>query len=500
MSEATPDRTVAWQDAGQMETPPITIEELRTIDLFDGLSDEELARWQAVTLTYEAFPGEQIAEDNAPDQGVQLLLEGAARSLLVRDDRIDAAGRQVAPTWMGAIATMTASPTGARIVAESRCRLGAIGSEDFRALAAEQPLVQQRVMQVVAPVMKYVASIEASRDRLASLGTMAAGLAHELNNPAAAAQRAAAQMEESLRTLNQVLRKMVGAGVPLEQARALLELHDEAITRAAARQPLDALDAADAEDELLEALEEAGVPEAWRLAQPLAEAGVDRAWVVRLREVAGDNAKAVTVTAEWAAASVTAEGLASELQESTRRLTDLVGAVKSYAYLDRGELQELDVHEGIETTLKVLGHKLRHGDVTIVREYDRALPKLLARGPELTQVWTNLLDNAIDAVAGAGTITIASRLDAGCIRVAISDDGPGIPEDVMPRIFESFFTTKEVGKGTGLGLATAHRIVDEVHGGSLTADSTPGETTFTVWLPLPPAASEATESNEDSDG
>lgn len=473
-----------------MGTPPVTLDELRSIDLFDGLTTEELARWQEVALTYEAFPGEQIAEDNAADQGVQLLLEGTARSLLVRGDRVDAAGRQIAPTWMGAIATLTGSPTGARIQAETHCRLATIGAADFRELAASQPLVQQRVMQVVAPVMRYISTVEQSRDRLASLGTMAAGLAHELNNPAAAAQRAAAQLEEALRTLNHVLRKFVGAGVPLEQARTLLALHDRVIEQAAARTPLAALDAADAEDELLDALEDAGVAEAWRLAQPLAEAGVSAAWIDELRAVAGDKPKAVTVTVEWVVASLTAEGLAGELRESTQRLTDLVGAVKSYAYLDRGTMQELDVHEGIETTLKVLGHKLKSGTVRVERDYDRSLPTLLARGPELTQVWTNLLDNAIDAVGGDGTITIRSQLDAGCIRVDVIDDGPGIPDDVMPRIFETFFTTKEVGKGTGLGLATAYRIVEELHGGSLTADSRPGATTFSVWLPLRAATDE----------
>ncbi len=314
MSTPTPDRTTAWQDAGQMGTPPVTLEELRTIDLFDGLTEGELERWREVALTYEAFPGEQIAEDNAADQGVQLLLEGTARSLLVRGDRVDAAGRQIAPTWMGAIATLTGSPTGARIQAETHCRLATIGAADFRELAASQPLVQQRVMQVVAPVMRYISTVEQSRDRLASLGTMAAGLAHELNNPAAAAQRAAAQLEEALRTLNHVLRKFVGAGVPLEQARALLALHDRVIEQAAARSPLAALDAADAEDELLDALEDAEVAEAWRLAQPLAEAGVSAAWVDELRAAAGDKPKAVTVTVEWVVASLTAEGLAGELR------------------------------------------------------------------------------------------------------------------------------------------------------------------------------------------
>ncbi len=484
MADQTPDRTTAaWQDAGQMGTPPITLDELRSIDLFFGLSEDELARWQAAALTYEAFPGEQIAEDNAPDQGVQLLIEGTARNLFVRGERVEPAGRQVGPTWMGAIATLTGTPTGARIQAETHCRLATINADDFTELALANPAVHRRVMETVAPVMQSVSALDQNRERLASLGTMAAGLAHELNNPAAAAQRAASQMAEALETLNHTLRKFVGAGVSLEKATVLLGLHDE-ITDAGERTALDALDAADAEDEVLEALEEAGLPDAWKVAEPLAAAGVDADWIARVVETADGSMKVVWAMVNWVAASVTAGVLADELKESTRRMTDLVGAVKSYTYMDQGDVQELDIHEGIETTLKVLGHKLKHTSIQLVREYDRTLPKLMARGPELTQVWTNLIDNAIDALGDTGTITIRTSLDNGCARVEFTDDGPGIPPENQTRIFETFFTTKEVGKGTGLGLATAFRIVEGRHGGSLTVESVPGKTTFSVWLPL----------------
>lgn len=481
---SSPDRSGAWQDAGQMGTPPVTLEELRTIDLFDGLDDEELERWRAAALTYEAFPGEQIAEDNAAGQGVQLLLEGTARNLIVRGERVEPAGIQHAPTWMGAIATLTGTPTGARIQAETRCRLANIGADDFVELALANPVIHRRVMEVVSPVMASITAVDQNRERLASLGTMAAGLAHELNNPAAAAQRAASQMAEALETLNHTLRKFVGAGVSLEKATILLELHDQIVEQAGERTALDALDAADAEDEVLDALEAAGVPDAWKVAEPLAAAGVDAAWIERVVETTDRNPKVMWAMVNWVAASITAGGLAEELKESTRRMTDLVGAVKSYTYMDQGDVQELDIHEGIETTIKVLGHKLKHTSIEVVRDYDRSLPKLMARGPELTQVWTNLLDNAIDALGESGTITIRTQLDNGCAKVEFTDDGPGIPKAIQPRIFETFFTTKDVGAGTGLGLATAFRIVEVRHGGSLTVRSEPGNTTFSVWLPL----------------
>jgi signal transduction histidine kinase len=223
------------------------------------------------------------------------------------------------------------------------------------------------------------------------------------------------------------------------------------------------------------------VPEPWRIAEPLAAAGVDQAWLDRLVAAAGP---ATAAALGWVAASLTARGLAEELQESTRRMSALVSAVKSYAYMDRGGTVEVDLHEGLETTLAVLGHKLKHTQIEVAREYDRALPKMTVRGSELNQVWTNLLDNAIDALGDSGTITITTRLDDNCVEVDVSDDGPGIPADDLDRVFDSFYTTKDVGRGTGLGLATALRIVSDRHDGTLTVDSRPGRTTFHVRLPL----------------
>ena len=248
-------------------------------------------------------------------------------------------------------------------------------------------------------------------------------------------------------------------------------MHREAVARAESLTALDTLDAADAEDELGERLEQLGVPKAWELTEPLAAAGIDRAWIDRVAAVAGP---ATDAAVEWVAATLTARSLALELQQSTQQMSKLVGAVKSYAYMDRGDLVEIDLHEGLETTLTVLGHKLKHRSIKIVRDYDRSLPKLTVRGSELNQVWTNLLDNAIDALGESGTITITTEHDGSCARVDISDDGPGIPADIRERVFDSFFTTKDIGSGTGLGLATARRIVVDRHDGSLTLDSRAG--------------------------
>ncbi|HWF32923.1 MAG TPA: ATP-binding protein [Solirubrobacteraceae bacterium] len=464
-----------------MSEPAVTVEELRTVDLFEGLDDAQLAEWTAAATVRRVQAGEIIAEQGEETRGLQLLLDGDAQASIVDHASSEPIGRHKAPTWMGAIATLTGGSLGVRMVAETDCRIALIEPDEFRRLAFAQPVIHRRVMQQVAPVMSRVTSREQSRERLTSLGTMAAGLAHELNNPAAAARRAAAQMTEALEVISSALARFVEAGIEREQAKELAALQQQAVSRAAACSALDALDASDAEEELLVRLEALDVSEPWRLAEPLAVAGVDQAWLDRLAELAGS---ATGAALEWVAASLNAGRLAGELEESTERMSGLVGAVKSYAYMDRGELVEVDLHEGLETTLTVLGYKLKHTEIALVREYDRTLAKLTVRGSELNQVWTNLLDNAIDALGERGTITIATRADGECAIVEIADDGPGIPDDVASQIFDPFFTTKDVGYGTGLGLATARRIVVERHDGSLTLETEPGRTTFRVRLPF----------------
>jgi signal transduction histidine kinase len=264
-------------------------------------------------------------------------------------------------------------------------------------------------------------------------------------------------------------------------AERLVALLREAVRSASERGAVGALDAADAEDEVLEALEELDVPEPWRLAEPLATAGVDRAWLHEVASLAGPGTGAAL---SWVAATLTARGLAEELRESAERMSRLVGAVKTYAYMDRGELVEVDLHEGLETTLVILGHKLKQTAIDVQRDYDGELPKVTVRGSELNQVWTNLLDNAIDALGETGTLTITTRRDGDCALVEIADDGRGIPQEVLDCVFDPFFTTKGVGKGTGLGLDTARRIVVDRHRGSITAESEPGRTVFRVSLPL----------------
>jgi signal transduction histidine kinase len=459
-----------------------TLEELRTIDLFDELDDEQLARWREVARVRE-LPADAVVSEAGMTSTSEfvLLLEGIIQGLVVEAGRIEPITRQVAPTWMGAITVLTETGYPGEMRAVTDVRIAEISAEDFTRLVLSQRPVHRRVMRAIRPVATRIAAREQNRERLASLGTMAAGLAHELNNPAAAARRAAADLADALDVLVATIGLFAESGIERGQAQELVRMQQDAMERATSRNALSALDAADAEDELLQPLEEMGAAEPWRLTEPLAAAGIDAEWLGRLAAVAGPASSAAV---SWIAASLTARGLAGEIAESTDRMGKLVKAIKAYAFMDRGELVETDIHDGLETTLVVLGHKLKHTSIEIRRSYDRSLPKLTLRGSELNQVWTNLLANAIEALGDSGTIEIATTRDGACVRVDIIDDGPGIPAEIRDRVFDPFFTTKDVGEGTGLGLDTARRIMTERLGGSIELDSAPGRTAFHIWLPL----------------
>jgi signal transduction histidine kinase len=457
----------------------VRLDELKAMDLFEGVDDAELERWIAAAKEYTVGPGEEVISQGEPVEGLYLLLEGTIESQIVNDGRKEHLGHQRPPTWIGAIAAITEREMGVRMETETECRLALIPKDAFIDLALGNRMVHQRVMSKISPVMTRLSAMEANRERLASLGTMAAGLAHELNNPAAAAKRAAASLVEALEVVNLALAQFVEAGVEREDAEKLLALQREALQRAEAQDTLDAVAATDAEDAMLDVLEDLGIPGAWELAEPLSF--LDRDWVERLHELAG----AVTPKAlRWVAASVTSRVLAEELLDSTGRMSTLVAAVKTYAYMDRGGLVTADIHEGLESTLVMMGHKLKHTKIKLVRDYDKSLPQLTVHGSELNQVWTNMIHNSIQALGETGTITIRTSRDGECVKVDVGDDGPGIPDGARPHIFDPFFTTKAVGSGTGLGLDTCRRIIEDRHRGSIGLDTGPGGTTFHVWLPF----------------
>jgi signal transduction histidine kinase len=462
----------------------ITAHDLRPIDLFDGVDDAVLQRWADVAEERWYEPGEAVMTTGELRVPFKLLVEGRLDGYVVVDGREQHDHVHEAPTWLAAIAALSVSSARVTIRARERSRVGLVEPETFRTLLCATPPVFDRVLSVFGPVISRIEGAEHQREKLAALGRMSAGLAHELNNPVAAAKRTSAALGDALDTLGGVIGEFVAAGVERTEAAGLVALQRDAVERAKAAAAGSALDAADAEDAMGELLEERGVPDAWRLAEPLAAAGLDAQWLEEVARLAGP---ALPAAVRWVAASVTAHSLTEDLRDSTERMSSLVQAIKAYTYMDRAALQEIDVHEGIDATLTILNHKLKHTAIKVERDYAPDLPAVCVYGSELNQVWTNLLDNAIDALGDTGTIRIATApWDETGVEVTISDDGPGIPEDVQRQVFEPFFTTKAIGSGTGLGLDTAQRIVRGRHEGELRLTSEPGATTFTVRLPRAP--------------
>ena len=461
---------------------PVSVTDLRPVDLFDDLDDAGLAEFAAAAQWRHVEPGTVVLEAGEPTEGMFCLLEGTLQLFQRDGDRFEPIGRQNAPTWIGAIAALTEGDFVSRMVAVGDADLALIPGAEFRRLALANPDVHRRIMRQVRPIMTRMTAIQQNREHLTALGTMAAGLAHELNNPAAAARSAANDLGEALDAIGATIREFVDAGIEREDAARIADLRDQALHQCAQGSSLSALDAADAEDAMRDRLEALGVPDAYRLAEPLAAAGVDDGWLEELQRLAGSGTPAALRSI---VASLSAQRLVSDLRDSTERMSSLIAAIKSYAYMDRGGLVEADIHEGLETTLKVLSYKLKHSQIKIVRDYDRTLPPLTMYGSEVNQVWTNVLDNAIDAVGDTGTITVRTQRDGDCILVDIADTGPGIPAQARAHVFEPFYTTKDVGQGTGLGLDTVRQIVVGRHGGSVTFDTGDSGTMFHIWLPLP---------------
>jgi len=458
------------------------IEALRGVDLFAEVGEECLAALAASAHEEDLPAGAVAVREGGPADRFCVLTSGVIE--WVRDiggEEVVLASRP-APTYFGAMNLLTEEPAPAtgRIVADARMIV--VPGDEFRRLLRDVPSVLRGSLGLIAPVHQGAEAVLREREKLIALGTLSAGLAHELNNPAAAARRSASDLGRALETLESTLRSFVSCGVERVDAEALVALQQEAAAQIAeGGAAAGAMEAADREDALADLLGARGL-EGWRLAPPLAEAGVGEEWVDRVAAHAGT---ALGPAIEWVAASLTARGLVADLHESTGRISAIVASVKDYTHMDEARTQTVDVHDGIESTLTMLAHELRRGDVRVERDYDRDLPAVTVHASQLNQVWTNLIDNAIDAVDGDGTITIRTARAGDAISVSVTDDGPGVPAELQSRLFEPFFTTKDVGGGTGLGLDIVRRIVEN-HRGQVRLESEPGRTRFEVRLPVTP--------------
>jgi signal transduction histidine kinase len=378
--------------------------------------------------------------------------------------------------FTGGLVMLTGRTSIHRARAAAPGRVLEIDSETFRRLPIEVPDVADMFISGLARRMRYTQRAYRQQEKLAALGKLSAGLTHELNNPAAAARRASEELGGA------ILEAQLTAIGHDERFSALEREALVALQREAAAGNADVLDPlslCDAEDELTDWLGDHGCEEPWDLAPALAEAGVDKDRLEAMAEAFDDRSLACGL--EWLAGTLDLVGLATEIDISVGRISELVGAMKEYSYMDRAVVGEVDVIAGLQNTLTMLGPRLK--GVSLFREYEQGLPRIPGRGGELNQVWTNLIDNAIDAVDGRGSITIRMYVEGSRVVVEVIDDGRGIPREAQVHVFEPFYTTKDVGAGTGLGLATVRRIVTD-HGGEVFVRSEPGDTCFTVRLPL----------------
>ena len=326
------------------------------------------------------------------------------------------------------------------------------------------------------------------RERLLALGTLSAGLTHELNNPAAAAVRATSSLRERVAGMRHKL-GMIAAG-PYNRAtlETLIRLQEDAVEQVSKAAALSPMEASDREDAVAGWLDDNGIGAAWDLAPTFVQAGLEVGWLDKVAAAVGDET--LEGALRWLNYTVETELLMNEIEDSTGRISTLVAAAKQYSQLDRAPYQVVDVHDLLDSTLLTLAGKIGPG-IKVAKDYDRGVPPIPAYAGELNQVWTNLVDNAVFAMAGKGTLTVRTALDHDRVLVEIGDTGSGVPQDIQERIFEPFFTTKPVGEGTGLGLDISWRIVVKKHHGDLRVESVPGDTRFRVWLPLTAAETEA---------
>jgi signal transduction histidine kinase len=457
---------------------PNLIQIVRQTPLFAGLKDDQLECIRSGEVI-ELPAGATLVEQDAPAEFFFLNLAGEIRVWRRYDHQEVLLAVNKPGMFMGEIPLLLDAPWAAIVRVSKPTRLFRLSAENFWRMLSTCHCVAKEILKTAANRLRNLEGYSSQRQKLISLGTMAAGLAHELNNPAAAARRAAAQLEQTVATVQSLICRL-GKVLKAEDWEHLSSAEQEATQRLKAAPPLDSVTRSDREEALTSWLDQQNIPEAWKLASTFVNAGLDADWLAAVTKQLQPESHAAALN--WLDARLNLQSLLRLVEQSTGRIGDLVKAIKSYTHMDQSPMQEIDVHEGIESTLTMLGHKLKN--MQVVRAFDLSAPRIMAYGGELNQVWTNLIDNAIDAAGGSGKICIGTFVEDNQLVVEIVDNGKGIPPEIQARLFEPFFTTKSVGSGTGLGLLISDRIVANRHGGEIEFESKPGETRFKVRLPL----------------
>lgn len=453
--------------------------ELTQIPALSGLGDEVYAwlieRGEEICLA----PNDILVHEGEPANSMIIIIEGELNGRVERGERdgrfyILPAGQV---SGMLPFSRMTQFTITIRALVQTR--LLRLDVAHFPDMMNRFPELVQRLVGTLIDRTRDVTQMDERYDKLQALGKLSAGLAHELNNPAAAARRAAQQLGAELDALNSHSLALKGRALTAEQIVFLTKFQQKASECLTAAPALNPVEESECEEEVSQWLDNHSVIDGWEIAPTFVRAGMR---LEKLEKIAASlPADTLPDALRWLSAAWSARELVKEIEHSAARISELVKAIKDYTYMDRAPLQEVDIHQGIENTLVILGYKLKRG-VNVIREYEENLPRISAYGGALNQIWTNLIDNAIDAMNGQGNLWIITASGPDYIQVEINDDGPGIPPEIQGQIFDPFFTTKPQGEGTGLGLDTVYQIVRKHHG-EVRVQSKPGDTCFRVRLP-----------------
>jgi signal transduction histidine kinase len=469
--------------------------ELRALFLFEGLADDQLAWLCREGRVIVAEPGRVYAEGE-PAALLYVLLSGTVvLSRQIGADDIETTRSSSPGVYAGAffayLGDRVPQVYNNSLRVTERSRFYVLEATKFAQLMSDWFPMAVHLLEGLFFGIRNTQEAIGQRERLLALGALSAGLTHELNNPAAAAVRATAGLRERVVTLRRKLPAIASGHHDGAVLALLVKLLDDAAARVTSAPALAPLEAADLEDAVTDWLDDHDIEAGWELASPFVQAGIGTDKLDRIAAAVTDAAAdggiaaggELTGALRWLADTIETELLLNEITDSVARISSLVGAAKQYSQLDRAPYQVVDIRELLDSTLAMLAAKIGDG-ITIVRDYDQDLPRIPAFPGELNQVWTNLIDNAVSAMSGSGTLTIRTALDKDQLLIEFGDTGPGVPPDIRDRIFEPFFTTKPVGQGTGLGLDISYRIIVGRHHGDLRVESVPGDTRFRVWLPL----------------
>jgi len=456
----------------------MNLQDLRKSPLFQGLSDDELQQLMDSAKPVALRAGEALMKQGEPGDSAFVVVKGIFEITKQSGQSVIKIDVRNPGDVLGEMALLSQAPRSATVTAVTDCETLCISKQVFENLLSTSSTAALAVLHWVMNRLNQNDALLHQQERMAALGTLSAGLAHELNNPAAAAQRSASELNKTLLKWQSLTHQMEVMALKENQTDWLDDFMKEASRRFESPLKFEALEKIDLVDQLQAWLETNGIESAWELAPAMVNFGWNGESLEKLKDTSF-----FSLSVQWLATGCLTMGLLSEVQQTTERISQIVHAMKSYTYLDQAPILEVDVHEGLENTLVIMQHKLRQG-VTVKREYSPNLPRIEAYASELNQVWTNIIDNAVDAMNGKGEIILRTYAEDNRVIVEIVDNGPGMSENIQSRIFEPFFTTKPPGKGTGLGLHISHDIVANRHHGQLLVESKPGETKFKAVLPV----------------